>query len=172
MGTCASLVSGHPASGLPHGSSASSTPPWQTRSAPSSARSSTRRTTTAATTHRDQEDFDYIANPNVPAALIATLAKGTWVAAGQPCCLIGDSGTGKSHLLIGLGTAAAENGYRVKYTTAAALVNELVEAADDKTLSRTIARLGAPQPALPGPMPTPQLCREASCGVLSARTAG
>ena len=88
------------------------------------------------------EDFDYAANPNVPAALIATLAKGAWVAAGQPCCLIGDSGTGKSHLLIGLGTAAAENGYRVRYVTAAALVNELVEAADDKTLSRTIARYG------------------------------
>ena len=88
------------------------------------------------------EDFDYAANPNVPAALIATLAKGAWVAAGQPCCLIGDSGTGKSHLLIGLGTAAAETGYRVRYVTAAALVNELVEAADDKTLSRTIARYG------------------------------
>ena len=88
------------------------------------------------------EDFDYAANPNVPAALIHTLAKSAWVAAGQPCCLIGDSGTGKSHLLIGLGTAAAENGYRVKYTTAAALVNELVEAADDKTLSRSIARYG------------------------------
>src|SRR6266702_4606305 len=88
------------------------------------------------------EDFDYTANPNVPAALIHTLARGAWVAAGQPCCLIGDSGTGKSHLLIALGTAAAENGYRVRYPTAAALVNELVEAADDKTLSRTIARYG------------------------------
>ena len=88
------------------------------------------------------EDFDYTANPNVPAALIHTLAGSAWVAAGQPCCLIGDSGTGKSHLLIGLGTAAAENGYRVRYVTAAALVNELVEAADDKTLSRTIARYG------------------------------
>ncbi|HYA49802.1 MAG TPA: ATP-binding protein, partial [Streptosporangiaceae bacterium] len=88
------------------------------------------------------EDFDYAANPNVPAALIHTLAKGAWVAAGQPCCLIGDSGTGKSHLLIGLGTAAAENGCRVRYVTAAALVNELVEAADDKTLSRTITRYG------------------------------
>jgi DNA replication protein DnaC len=88
------------------------------------------------------EDFDYTANPDVPAALIHTLARSAWVAAGQPCCLIGDSGTGKSHLLIGLGTAAAENGYRVRYVTAAALVNELVEAADDKTLSRTIARYG------------------------------
>jgi DNA replication protein DnaC len=88
------------------------------------------------------DDFDFDANPNVPAALIHTLAKGAWIAAGQPMCLIGDSGTGKSHLLIGLGTAAAEHGYRVRYTTAAALVNELVEAADDKHLSKTIARYG------------------------------
>jgi len=78
----------------------------------------------------------------VPAALIHTLTRCAWVAAGQPLCLIGDSGTGKSHLLIGLGTAAAESGYRVRYVTAAALVNELVEAADDKTLSRTITRYG------------------------------
>lgn len=88
------------------------------------------------------EDFDFAANPDVPAALIHTLARSGWVAAGQPLCLIGDSGTGKSHLLIGLGTAAAENGYRVKYVTAAALVNELAEAADDKTLSRVITRYG------------------------------
>jgi DNA replication protein DnaC len=76
------------------------------------------------------------------AGLIHALARSAWVAAGQPCCLIGDSGTGKSHLLIGLGTAAAENGYRVRYMTAAAPIKELVEAADDKTLSRTIARYG------------------------------
>jgi IstB-like ATP binding protein len=56
--------------------------------------------------------------------------------------LIGDSGTGKSHLLIGLGTAAAEAGYRVRYTLASKLVNELLEAADDKQLSKTIARYG------------------------------
>src|ERR1035437_5035014 len=88
------------------------------------------------------EDFDFAANPDVPAALIHTLARCAWVAAGQPLCLIGDSGTGKSHLLIGLGTAAAENGYRVRYVTAAALVNELAEAADDKTLTKVIGRYG------------------------------
>jgi DNA replication protein DnaC len=54
----------------------------------------------------------------------------------------GDSGTGKSHLLIALGTADAMAGHRVRYTTAAALVNELVEAADDKQLGKTIARYG------------------------------
>jgi DNA replication protein DnaC len=78
----------------------------------------------------------------VPAALVATLARCQWVAAGQPLCLIGDSGTGKSHLLIGLGTAAAEQGYRVRYVTAAALVNELAEAADDRLLTKVIARYG------------------------------
>jgi DNA replication protein DnaC len=61
---------------------------------------------------------------------------------GEPLCLIGDSGTGKSHLLIALGTAAAEHGHRVRYTLATKLVNELVEAADDKVLAKTIARYG------------------------------
>ena len=88
------------------------------------------------------EDFDFKANPDVPSALIATLARCQWVAAGQPLCLIGDSGTGKSHLLIGLGTAAAEHGYKVRYVTAAALVNELAEAADDRVLGKVIARYG------------------------------
>ena len=57
-------------------------------------------------------------------------------------CLIGDSGTGKSHLLIGTGIAACEAGCRARYVTCAALVNELVEAADDRLLSRTVARYG------------------------------
>nr|WP_308427487.1 ATP-binding protein [Streptomyces atratus] len=65
-----------------------------------------------------------------------------WVKAGQPLCLIGDSGTGKSHLLIGIGTAMAEAGLKVRYTTTVNLVNELAEAADEKKLSRTIACYG------------------------------
>ncbi len=87
-------------------------------------------------------DFDFDANPNINCATIGTLATGGWIRKGQPLCLIGDSGTGKSHLLIGLGAAAAEAGYRVKYVLATRLVNELVEAADEKQLARTIARYG------------------------------
>ena len=87
-------------------------------------------------------DFDYDANPNINPATIHTLAQGDWIRRGEPLCLIGDSGTGKSHLLIGLGTAAAEKGYRVRYTLATRLVNELVEAADEMQLNRTIARYG------------------------------
>ena len=56
--------------------------------------------------------------------------------------LLGDSGTGKSHLLIGLGLAACEQGRRVRYATAAQLVNELAEAADERRLSRIVARYG------------------------------
>ena len=106
-------------------------------------RSSVRRVS-AAGFPRDKwlGDFDYDANPNINAATINQLATGEWIRKGQPLCLIGDSGTGKSHLLIGLGTAAAEKGFRVKYTLATRLVNELVEAADEKQLARTIARYG------------------------------
>ncbi|MGW7312321.1 IS21-like element helper ATPase IstB [Streptomyces sp. NPDC054865] len=86
--------------------------------------------------------FDFDANPNLDAATIHTLASCEWIKKSQPLCLIGDSGTGKSHMLIALGTEAAMAGYRVKYVLATKLVNELVEAADEKQLSKTIARYG------------------------------
>ncbi len=87
-------------------------------------------------------DFDFDANLAINAATIHTLARCEWVKKGEPLCLIGDSGTGKTHLLIALGTAAAQQGFRVKYALATKLVNELVEAADERQLARTIARYG------------------------------
>lgn len=86
------------------------------------------------------QDFNTRALPDLPAPTLAHLATGAWIDAGQPLVLLGDSGTGKTHLLIALGTAAAEQGRRVRYTTTAALVNELIEAADDHQLSRLLAR--------------------------------
>lgn len=87
-------------------------------------------------------EFDFDANPNIDPAVIHSLATCDWVKKGLPLCLIGDSGTGKSHLLIALGTEAAMAGHRVKYTLATKLANELVEAADEKVLTKTIARYG------------------------------
>jgi DNA replication protein DnaC len=87
-------------------------------------------------------DYDFNANPGISPAVINTLAACDWVRAGSPLCLIGDSGTGKSHLLIALGTAAAMAGFRVRYTLASKLANELAEAADDRQLTKTIARYG------------------------------
>jgi len=57
-----------------------------------------------------------------------------------PLNMLGDSGTGRTHLLIGLGLAACDQGRRVRYVTTAQLVNELVEAADDRILSRVGGR--------------------------------
>jgi len=76
----------------------------------------------------------------IPPATLASLSTLAWVTAGEPVVLLGDPGTGKTHILIGLGVAACEEGLRVRYVTAAQLVNELVEAADERTLARTVGR--------------------------------
>jgi DNA replication protein DnaC len=87
-------------------------------------------------------DFNLDAVASIAPAQLATLATGAWIDAGEPVVLLGDSGTGKSHLLIGLGLAACEQGRRVRYVTCAALVNELIEAADVRMLSRVVSRYG------------------------------
>jgi DNA replication protein DnaC len=87
-------------------------------------------------------EFNVDAVDTIAPATLAHLATGAYMNAGEPIVLLGDSGTGKSHLLIGLGLAACEQGRSVRYTTTAQLVNELVEAADDRQLSRVVARYG------------------------------
>lgn len=58
----------------------------------------------------------------------------------EPVILIGDSGTGKTHLSTGLGVAACQQKKRVRFTTAAGLVNELVEAQHHNLLGRALGR--------------------------------
>lgn len=87
-------------------------------------------------------EFHLESVPSIGPATLAHLAAGHYMDAGEPVVLLGDSGTGKSHLLIGLGLAACEQGRRVRYATTAQLVNELVEAADERVLSRVVARYG------------------------------
>ena len=87
-------------------------------------------------------DFNVDAVPTIGAATLGHLAAGGYLDAGEPVVLLGDSGTGKTHLLIGLGLAACEQGRRVRYITTAQLVNDLVEAADDRVLSRVVGRYG------------------------------
>ena len=85
-------------------------------------------------------DFDLDAAPTINPATIATLAAGNYLDTGDPVVMLGDSGTGKTHLLIGLGMAACEQGRRVRYITCAQLTNELNEAADERRLARLIAK--------------------------------
>ncbi|WP_413105986.1 ATP-binding protein [Streptomyces sp. Inha503] len=86
------------------------------------------------------EDFAFEKNPNVSPEVIADPKSPSWVREGRLLVLIGDSGTGESHLLIGVGTAIAEAGLSVRYTTTSALVNELAEADAGRRLSSMIAR--------------------------------
>ena len=73
------------------------------------------------------EEFDYTQTPLVSAAKMRDLAEGGYVERAEPVLLIGDCGTGKTHLLTGLCVAACRQKRRVRFTTAAALVNELVK---------------------------------------------
>ena len=86
-------------------------------------------------------DFDTTISPVDPAT-IATLTAGRFIDNGTPIVFLGDSGTGKTHLLIGTGLAACHTGRSVRYVTAAGLVNELVEAQDEHTLIRMVRRYG------------------------------
>jgi DNA replication protein DnaC len=70
------------------------------------------------------------------------LRDGTFITKSEPVVFLGNSGTGKSHLLIATCLAAAENGRTVRYITCAQLANELCKAQDEQKLSRLIARYG------------------------------
>ena len=64
-------------------------------------------------------DFDLTANPMISPHIIGLLRSGTFIDASEPVVLLGNSGTGKSHLLIGACLAAAETGRRVRYASPA-----------------------------------------------------
>src|SRR5215469_4742490 len=83
-------------------------------------------------------EFDFGRNPKISAQQIHELAKGDYIAKAEPIIFIGDSG--KTHLLTGLAVAACRQKRRVRFATAAALINEMVEAKHQLQLGRAIAR--------------------------------
>ena len=86
------------------------------------------------------EDFDFSAAPRVSAPQIRELAEGGYINRAEPIIFIGDSGTGKTHLATGLCLAACRQKKRVRFITAAGLVNELVEAQHHNQLGRALQR--------------------------------
>ena len=86
------------------------------------------------------EAFQFAEAPTIPAATVRTLAEGEYLAAAEPVLFLGEPGTGKTHLAIGLAVAACRQRRRVRFTTAAALVNDLVEAQHQHQLSRVLNR--------------------------------
>mgnify|MGYP003376529319 FL=1 len=86
------------------------------------------------------EEFDLAAS-SIPAPTWAYLASLEWVAATENLALIGPAGTGKSHTLIALGHAAVTAGHKVKYLTAADLIETLYRGLADNTVGKTIEGL-------------------------------
>jgi len=86
------------------------------------------------------EDFHFEEAPQIPAATIRELATCAFIDRAETVILLGEPGTGKSHLSIALGIEACMASRRVRFTTTAGLVNELLEARDDRTLSKLVAR--------------------------------
>lgn len=86
------------------------------------------------------EDFDFSKAPHISPTLIRELAEGGYIARSEPVVLIGEPGTGKTHLATGLSVAAARQKRRVRFTTATGLINELIEAQRHNMLGRTLQR--------------------------------
>ncbi len=82
------------------------------------------------------ETFDFLAIPSLNKALVVELARCEYISRKENVLALGNSGTGKTHIGLALGLAACQQGYRVRFTTAAALVHELIEARDEKRLLR------------------------------------
>ena len=90
------------------------------------------------------DTFDFLAIPSVNKALVMELARCEYIEHRENVIAVGNSGTGKTHVALGLGLAACQKGMSVGFTTAAALVHELMEARDDRrllTLQRQLSRL-------------------------------
>jgi DNA replication protein DnaC len=86
------------------------------------------------------EEFD-VAASSIPRATFDYLASLEWIGAHENLCLVGPAGTGKSHTLIALGVAAVQAGHRVRYFTAAELVETLYRGLADNSVGRAIETL-------------------------------
>ena len=91
------------------------------------------------------DSFDFAAIPSLNKLLVLELARCSYVARRENVIALGNSGTGKTHVALGLGLAACQKGLSVGFTTAAALVHELLEARDEKRLLRLQKQLAGYQ---------------------------
>ena len=82
------------------------------------------------------DSFDFAAIPSLNKPLVMELARSEYIQRRENIIALGPSGTGKTHIALGLGLAACQKGMKVRFTTAASLVHELMEAADEKRLLR------------------------------------
>ena len=86
------------------------------------------------------ETFDFESAPDLDPRIIKDLSTCEYISNHQNVILLGKSGTGKTHLATGLGIEACNHGIRTRFVTGCGIVNDLIEARDEKMLSRTLKR--------------------------------
>jgi DNA replication protein DnaC len=90
---------------------------------------------------KDFDTYDFSLMPGLNKQKLLELARGAWIDQHYNCCLIGNAGTGKTHVAVALGLAACRTGRRVRFFTAAGLVNQLEEAQKEYRLERLLTQL-------------------------------
>jgi DNA replication protein DnaC len=80
------------------------------------------------------DTFDFLAIPSLNKSLVLDLARCEFIERKENILALGNSGTGKTHIALAL--AACQKGFRVRFTTAASLAHELIEAKDERRLMR------------------------------------
>lgn len=91
------------------------------------------------------DSFDFAAIPKLNKMQVLELARCEWIERRENVITLGPSGTGKTHVALGLGLAACQKGMSVGFTTAAALVSEMMEARDERRLLRFQKQMAAYQ---------------------------
>lgn len=90
---------------------------------------------------KDFDTYDFSIRPHLPKPKLIDLARCEWIHEKWNCCLVGSHGTGKTHLATALGLAACRAGLRVRFFTAAELVNRLEKEQKQYTLDRFLTQL-------------------------------
>jgi len=91
------------------------------------------------------DSFDFAVIPKLNKMQVLELARCAWIERRENVIALGPSGTGKTHVALGLGLAACQKGLSVGFTTAAALVSEMMEARDERRLLRLQKQMAADQ---------------------------
>ena len=89
------------------------------------------------------DSFDFTAIPKLNKMQVLELSRCEWIERRENVIALGPSGTGKTHVALGLGLAACQKGLSVGFTTAAALVSEMMEARDERRLLRFQKQMAA-----------------------------
>jgi DNA replication protein DnaC len=90
---------------------------------------------------KDLDTFDFSVLPQLSKPKVLELGRCEWIEQKYNCCLVGTSGTGKTHIAVALGQAACRAGLRVRFFTAAELVSRLEKEQKQYTLDRFLGQL-------------------------------